>query len=288
MPTLRQVKKRIRSVISTRQITKAMEMVSAAKLRRAQMRIMEVRPYSEKLDHILHHLSEASSGELMHPFFEEREVKKQTLVLVTSDRGLCGSFNSNLIRKAQVWLTDKDPEKIELLLIGKKGHDFYKKRPWPIIGLYKDWLGNLDYARAREIVDFLSNRFLSGETDEIRLIYTQFISTVKYRLTEALYLPVERPKVEDSQKGRLEYIFEPSPEAIFADLMPRYALTKMITALADSFAAEHGTRMIAMGAATKNAGEMIDTLTLQYNKARQAAITKELLDIVGGVEALKG
>lgn len=263
-------------------------MVSAAKLRRAQMRIMEVRPYSEKLDHILQHLSEASSGELMHPFFEEREVKKRTLVLVTSDRGLCGSFNSNLIRKAQVWLSDKDPEKTELLLIGKKGHDFYKKRQWPIIGLYKDWLGNLDYARAREIVDFLSNRFLSGESDEIHIIYTQFISTVKYRLTEASYLPVERPAVEEGQKGRLEYIFEPSPEAIFADLMPRYALTKMITALADSFAAEHGTRMIAMGAATKNAGEMIDTLTLQYNKARQAAITKELLDIVGGVEALQG
>lgn len=287
MPTLRQVKKRIRSVISTRQITKAMEMVSAAKLRRAQMRVLEVRPYSEKLDHILHHLSMASGGELMHPFFEKREVKKQTLVVMTSDRGLCGSFNSNLIRRAQAWLSDKDPEKTELVLIGKKGNDFYKKRPWPIVGVYKDWSGNLDYAKAREIVDLLTNRFLCGETDEIRLIYTRFISTVRYQMTEASYLPVERPEIEESEKGRFEYIFEPSPEAIFSDLMPRYALTKLVTALADSLAAEHGTRMIAMSAATKNAGEMIDTLTLQYNKARQAAITKELLDIVGGAEALR-
>jgi len=288
MPTLRQVKKRIRSVISTRQITKAMEMVAAAKLRRAQMRIMEVRPYSEKLDQILRHLSAAASGELMHPFFEEREVKKRTLVLVTSDKGMCGSFNSNIIRRAQEWLSDKNPENVELLLIGKKGHDFYKRREWPIAGLYKDWLGNLDYEKAREIVDFLTGRFLSGETDEISMIYTRFVSTVKYEITRTTYLPVERPEIAESDESHMEYIFEPSPEAIFSDLMPRYALTKMVTALADSFASEHGTRMVAMGAATKNAGEMIDALTLQYNKARQAAITKELLDIVGGAEALKG
>lgn len=288
MPTLRQVKKRIRSVISTRQITKAMEMVAAAKLRRAQMKIMEVRPYSEKLDQILHHLSSASGTKLMHSFFEEREVKKRTLVLVASDRGLCGSFNTNIIRRAQEWLSDKDPENTELVLIGKKGNDFYKRRQWPIVGFYDDWAGNLDYGKARNIVDFLTGRFLAGDTDEIRMIYTQFISTVRYKLTETSYLPVKRPEIDDSDKGHLEYIFEPSPEAIFSDLMPRYTLTKMVTALADSFASEHGTRMIAMGSATKNAGEMIDALNLQYNKARQAAITKELLDIVGGAEAIKG
>lgn len=263
-------------------------MVAAAKLRRAQMRIMEVRPYSEKLDHILHHLSAASSGGLMHPFFDEREIKKRTLVLVTSDKGMCGSFNSNIIRRAQEWLADKSPENIELLLIGKKGHDFYKRREWPIIGLYKDWSGNLDYNKSKDIVDFLTRRFLEGNTDEISMIYTQFVSTVKYLITHASYLPVERPDIKAGDESRLDYIFEPSPEAIFADLMPRYALTKMVTALADSFASEHGTRMIAMGSATKNAGEMIDTLTLQYNKARQSAITKELLDIVGGAEALRG
>lgn len=288
MPTLRQVKKRISSVISTRQITKAMEMVAAAKLRRAQMTVMQVRPFSEKLDQILVSLSAAASGELIHPFFEKREVKKRTLVLISSDRGLCGSFNSNLISKTKAWLSDKQPENTELILVGKKGHDFYKRRPWNIVELFDDWGGNLDYAKARDIVDLLTNRFLSGQTDEISLIYTQFISTTKYRIMETLYLPVEQPVVEEGHAEHLEYIFEPSPEAIFTDLMPRYALTKMVTALADSFASEHGTRMIAMGAATKNAGEMIDTLTLQYNKARQAAITRELLDIVGGAEALKG
>jgi F-type H+-transporting ATPase subunit gamma len=265
-----------------------MEMVSAAKLRRAQMRIMEVRPYSEKLDQILDHLASAATGELIHPFFEKREVKKRTLVLVTSDRGLCGSFNSNLIRTAQSWLSDKDPANTELLLIGKKGNDYYKRREWTIAGLYDDWSGNLDYAKARDIVDFLTGRFLAGETDEITMIYTRFISTVRYKIETVTYLPVEQPQTGEDQAAHLEYIFEPTPEAIFTDLMPRYSLTKMVTALADSFASEHGTRMVAMGAATKNAGEMIDLLTLQYNKARQAAITKELLDIVGGAEALAG
>ncbi len=288
MPTLRQVKKRIRSVISTRQITKAMEMVAAAKLRKAQMKIMQVRPYSEKLDHILIHLSASAGGELMHPFFETREVKKRTLVLITADRGLCGSFNSNLISRARAWLADKDPVNTDLILVGKRGHDFFKRRNWTITARFADWGGNLDYGKARDIVDLLTKRFVDGETDEITMIYTQFLSTTRYRITEKMYLPVERPQIEGNQAVNQDYIFEPSPVAIFTDLMPRYAYTKMITALADSFASEHGTRMIAMGAATSNAGEMIDTLTLQYNKARQAAITKELLDIVGGAEALKG
>jgi F-type H+-transporting ATPase subunit gamma len=288
MPTLRDVKKRIRSVISTRQITKAMEMVAAAKLRKAQMKALQVRPYSEKMEHILVSLSAAASGELMHPFFEKRELKKQTLVLITSDRGMCGSFNANLIRKSQDWLEGKDKDKVELVLIGKKGSDFYKRRPWEIVAKFNDWSGNLNYNKAREIVDFLTARFLDGKTDEIAIIYTQFVSTVRYKMVSARYLPVERPVIDKSKGRYLEYIFEPSPEAIFSDLMPRYALTRMVTALADSFASEHGSRMIAMGAATDNAGEMIDTLTLQYNKARQAAITKELLEIVSGAEALKG
>jgi F-type H+-transporting ATPase subunit gamma len=288
MPSLRDVRKRIRSVISTRQITKAMEMVAAAKLRKAQMKVMQVRPYSEKMDHILESLSAAASGEMIHPFFEKREVKKQTLVLITSDRGLCGSFNANLIRKSWEWLEGKDKDKVELVLIGKKGSDFYKRRQFEIVGRFNDWSGNLDYPKAREVVDFLTNRFLSGQTDEIVLIYTQFISTVRYKVTTSRYLPVERPAIDEKKGGNIEYIFEPSPDKIFANLMPRYALTKMITALADSFASEHGTRMIAMGSATKNAGEMIDALTLQYNKARQASITKELLEIVSGAEALKG
>ena len=292
MPTLRQVKKRIRSVINTRQITKAMEMVAAAKLRKAQMRIMQVRPYSEKLSTILSHLSEAASGELAHPFFEKREVKKRTLVLMTSDRGFCGSFNSNLIRRANNWLSDKNEMDVELVLVGKKGLEFYKRRPWNIVESFIDWSGKHDYTKARNLVDLLTGHFLDGVTDEISVIYTQFLSTARYKIVEVPYLPVEsleeEQKEEEKQKSNFDYIFEPSPEAIFTDIMPKYALTKMITALADSFASEHGTRMMAMGSATKNAGEMIDALTLQYNKARQAAITKELLEIVSGAEALKG
>ncbi|MCX6825679.1 MAG: ATP synthase F1 subunit gamma [candidate division Zixibacteria bacterium] len=288
MPTLRDVRKRIRSIISTRQITKAMEMVAASKLRKAQLKVLQVRPYSEKLGHILESLSAASTSELIHPFFEKRPVKKQTLVLIASDRGLCGSFNTNLIRKSREWLEGKAKEQVELVLIGKKGFDFYKRRPWEVVGKFNDWSGNLNYEKARQVVDFLTNRFLNGQTDEIIILYTQFLSTVRYKVVEARYLPVERPVVDKRQRRYLEYIFEPSPEGIFSNLMPRYALTKMVTALADSFASEHGTRMIAMGAATGNAGEMIDMLTLQYKKSRQAAITKELLEIVSGAEALKG
>jgi len=290
MPTLREVKKRIRSVINTRQITKAMEMVAAAKLRRAQMRIGQVRPYSEKLDVILHHLSAASSGELSHPYFEEREVKNETLVLATSDRGFCGSFNANLNRKGMEWLSGKDPEKVELVCLGKKGFDFFKRRQYQVAKKYIDWVANLnddDMAKIRDVVSYLTGRFMSGETDRITVIYTQFISMARYKITEARYLPVERPEADENEMG-LDYIFEPSPEVIFSDIMPKYALTKMIRIMADSFAAEQGTRMVAMNAATKNAGEMIDRLTLQYNKARQAAITKELLEIVSGAEALKG
>ncbi len=292
MPTLREVQKRIQSVINTRQITKAMEMVAAAKLRKAQMRIMQVRPYSEKLSTILSHLSEAASGGLVHPFFEKRDVKKRTLVLVTSDRGFCGSFNSNLIRRANKWLEDKNQEDVELVLVGKKANDFFKSRDWNIVDTFMDWSGNLDYTKARNLVDMLTKRFLDGETDEINVIYTQFLSTARYKIVDAPYLPVDNLDEEhgedEQQKSNFDYIFEPSPEAIFTDIMPKYALTKMITALADSFASEHGTRMMAMGSATKNAGEMIDALTLQYNKARQAAITKELLEIVSGAEALNG
>ena len=199
MPTLRQVKKRIRSVINTRQITKAMEMVAAAKLRKAQMRIMQVRPYSEKLSTILSHLSEAASGELAHPFFEKREVKKRTLVLMTSDRGFCGSFNSNLIRRANNWLSDKNEMDVELVLVGKKGLEFYKRRPWNIVESFIDWSGNLDYTKARNLVDLLTGHFLDGVTDEISVIYTQFLSTARYKIVEVPYLPVE--SLEEEQKA---------------------------------------------------------------------------------------
>lgn len=287
MATLRAVKKRIKSVISTRRITKAMEMVAAAKLRRAQLRVEQAKPYAQKMDQMLSHLAAAAAGEITHPYFETRPVKKITLVVITSDRGLCGSFNSNVIRRADQWLGKHADVAVEILAIGKRANDYYKRRKWPILGYFGDWGGVLNYDRTREITHLLTDRFVTGQTDEIEMIYTRFLSTVKYQLVTERYLPVEPPAVK-GEKGNTEYIFEPNPEQIYAALMPGYATTKMVTALVESFASEHGSRMIAMGAATTNAGEMINTLTLDYNKARQAQITKELLEVVAGADALKG
>ena len=289
MPTLRDVKKRIKSVISTKRITNAMEMVAAAKLRRAQQRVEEARPYAAKMEEMLSNLATGSSGEIIHPYFEERPIKKRTLCVITSDRGFCGAFNSNIIRMTSKWLQENSDVETEILLVGKKGNDYFKRRSFPIAGLYMDWSGSLDYDKAKEIVKFLTNRFVNGETDEISILYTRFISMVKFQPSMERYLPIPRPEVNDEEtKTSTDYIFEPDAEKIYAALMPGYATTKMVTALAESFASEHGSRMIAMNAATTNAGDMIEGLTLDYNKARQAQITKELLEVVSGAEALKG
>ncbi len=287
MPSLRDIKRRIRSVKSTQQITKAMEMVAASKLRKAQDRAESARPYADKMELILANLSAGvgpADEKVLHPYFETRPVKKTTLVLVTSDRGLCGSFNSNLIRRAAQFLADYTPENVELICVGKRGADWYKKRQYPVVGRHIDFGGNMDFGRVREITAELTERFVSGETDAIHILYSKFITTARSKVTLLRYLPIEPVEVEGETTS--DYIFEPDPEAIFADLMPRYATTMTQTAMAESFAAEHAARMMAMGGATSSAGEMIDSLTLQFNKARQATITKDLLDIVGGAEAL--
>jgi F-type H+-transporting ATPase subunit gamma len=291
MPTLREVKKRIRSVVSTKRITKAMQMVAAAYLRRAQQRIEQARPYARKMDEMLSHLAAASRTEIVHPYFEEREPKKKrTLVVIASDRGLCGSFNANVYRRAMAWLNEhKEEAELEIVAIGKRPRDYFRRRPWPIVRFEGDWRGQLDYGRTRQLVAYLTNRFVSGETDEISLVFTRFHSLARYQSVTERYLPVPRPAAAEEGEGAVsDYIFEPSAEEIYAALMPSYATTKMVTALADSFASEHASRMIAMENATNNAGEMVDALTLDYNKARQAQITKEILDIVGGAEALRG
>jgi F-type H+-transporting ATPase subunit gamma len=288
MPSLRDIRRRIRSVRSTQQITKAMEMVSAAKLRKAQSRAESARPYATKMELILSNLSAAiaqSGAAVPHPYFEQRLVHKTTLVLVTSDRGLCGSFNANLIRRATLFLNDYTPVNAELVCVGKRGFDWFKSRPIPIAARHADFGGNMDFGRARRIAGELTHRFVTGQTDAIHLLYARFVTVSRHEITLARFLPIEA--VLEGGGQRSDYIFEPDPAAIFADLMPRYATARMQTAMAESFAAEHAARMIAMGGATKSAGEMIDALTLQFNKVRQASITKELLDIVGGAEALK-
>jgi F-type H+-transporting ATPase subunit gamma len=207
-------------------------------------------------------------------------------VVFTSDRGLSGSYNTNIIKTANRYLNEYPKGKVVLGLIGKKSVDFFKRRTFPIDFTITDLAGNVDLVRTRQLAIDITNKFASGEVDEVKLLYTRFVSTVSYRLTLERFLPIERPETSDS--GAIaDYIFEPDAAGIFGNLLPRYCVTKILQAMLESFASEHGSRMIAMGNATRNATEMIDSLTLQRNKARQASITKELLDIVGGAEAIK-
>jgi F-type H+-transporting ATPase subunit gamma len=285
LATLRDIKRRIKSVESTRQITKAMEMVAAAKLRKAQVQVESARPYGLKMQQMLESLAGAAAG-LHHPLFEERKVVSSLLVVVTADRGLCGSYNSNILRTAAQYLKESPRGSVKLGLIGKKSVDFYKKRPFPIAFKIPQTGGIADMQMVRNLANGVTRSYENKEIDEVKLLYTQFISTTRYRLTLEKFLPIEKPEALDEGLPS-QYIFEPSAEEIFSSLVPRYCLTKILTALLESFASEHGSRMIAMSNATRNAGDMIDHLTLVRNKVRQAAITKELLDIVGGVEALR-
>lgn len=286
MATLRDILRRINSVKSTRQITKAMKMVAAAQLRKAQLQAEQSRPYAEKMTAMLGHLSTAATDKLSHPFFEKREVKKQTLVLMTSDRGLCGAFNSNLIRMAENWLSERDKNKTELVCVGRKGYLYFRKRQWKIAEAYNEFNAEMNFPMVRDLIGYLTNRFVTGQSDEIHLLYAKFISTARTIPTIEKYLNIDRPENEEGEAVGA-YIFEPNPDAIFSELLPRYALVRLQSALADSFASEHATRMMAMTLATNNAGEMIDALTLQFNKARQASITTEILEVVSGAEALK-
>ncbi len=283
MQSIRDIRRRIRSVSSTQQITKAMEMVAAAKLRRAQGRLAQARPYAEKAEEILKNLAGAAA-DVSHPLLKVRPVKKTLLVAISSDRGLCGSYNANVIRRAEVFLKDYNFDNCELVLVGKKGFDFYKKRKWKVRKVFADFGGNLHFAKAKTLATELMKVYENNEMDQIFLLYTRFVSTSSYRINLVPFLPLVPDK-----KGEVsgDYIFEPSPAEIFEQVVPRFCLTRVVLALAESFASEHGSRMISMGAATKNAGEMIDHLTSVRNKARQTGITKEILEVVGGAEALQ-
>lgn len=284
MPSSRDIRRRIRSVQNTQQITRAMQMVAAAKLRRAQQRVEASRPYAAKMKELLEALAAASTG-FSHPLLEVRPARREALVLFTSDRGLCGSFNANLIRRAHQKMKQRPASESLLVPVGKKGADHFKSRPYPRGEVFQDWQGNLDFERVKEITRYLSELFLSGQVDRVDLLYTQFISTVSYRVTLEPFLPIAPP--EGLPTSGADYIFEPDAPTLYGRLVPAFALTRVQIALAESLASEHGARMFAMSNATTNAKEMIEALTLQYNKARQAAITKEMLEIVGGAEALK-
>src|SRR3972149_2317127 len=240
----------------------------------AQARLVSSRPYASKMQVILETLSSASTA-ITHPLFEKREVKHKCLVIINSDRGLCGSYNVNVFRKAEEFLSQETKDKIKLVLIGRKGFYHYRRRPYEIRMKYLDFGGKLELTNVKEITSSLVNLFLSREVDEIFLLYTKFLTVTSYRVALEKFLNIEQPE-DKEEKGYIEYIFEPSAEMLFDNLLPRYCLTRVQIALSEAFASEQGSRMIAMGAATRNAEEMIDQLTLLRNKARQAAITKEM------------
>ena len=282
--------KRIRSVKSTQQITKAMKMVAAAKLNRSQGKMLAARPYSRKLIKLVEHLAGASQG--ANPLFEVREVSHRLIVVVTSDKGLCGSYNMNLIKKAQqaYQASREDGVETQLLTIGKKASDFFAKREYPLWARHDDLGGEIEAMRAQKLGDALVGAFLDGTFDEVKIVYAEFVSTMTQRPIEAPVLPIAPEAVagdgEDSEVQDLDYIWEPSQAELFDVLLPLYLRNRIYMTLMEAFTSEHAARMTSMTAATDNAGELIESLTLQRNRERQAAITAELLDIVGGANAL--
>ena len=283
MASLKAIRKRISSVRSTQQITKAMKMVAAAKLRRAQEAVVRSRAYAAKLGEVVAGLAtEPSLRE--HRLVRTREPEQKVLLIViTADRGLCGGFNTNLIRRTETFLKT-DGRETALGIVGRKGYDFYKRREVTIAAHFA--LGGAGtIALAREVVTRAVHVFTEGEVDAVYILYTKFRSAISQVPTIERLLPIEPPSSD--APGR-EYLFEPGREAVIEDLLPRYVEVKVFQAMLESIASEHGARMTAMESATKNASEMIDRLTLEMNRARQATITKELMEIVGGAEALKG
>jgi len=290
MPTLRDIQRRIRSVQSTQKITRAMKLVAAAKLRRAQERVLAARPYAGKMAELLGNLvtgADDSDG-AAHPLLEQREGPRRQIVIITADKGLAGAFNSNVIRRALELVRQSSTADVTLVVVGRKARDFYRRRPWTI---KRDMIGfwdRLAFSHATELADYFMQQYLAGEVDEVHLVYNEFRSVVVQRPVREQLLPVPRTETAGAgEAGTVSYIYEPNPKAILDDLLPRHVRTQVFRALMESLAGEYGARMTAMEAASKNAKEMIDVLTIQYNKARQEKITKELLDIVGGAEALK-
>lgn len=284
MASLRDIRKRIRSVKNTRQITKAMKMVAAAKLRRAQERMMAARPYSAALREVLASVS-TRVDVTKHPLLAEREQEKNVLLLVVAaDRGLAGAFNTNVLRAAQNAIAEKGWEHVELVPIGRKAFDFYKRRPLTIRRQPLHVYQALSLETAREIAKEASADFLSGEFDAVYVVYNEFKSIIAQRVTLERLLPLERTWVSDAEPA-IDYIYQPSPEQILSDLLPKHIEFQLYRVLLESAAAEQGARMTAMESATKNASEMISHLTLTYNRIRQAAITKEIIEIVSGAAA---
>ena len=286
MATLRDIQRRIRSVQSTQKITKAMKLVAASKFRRAQERILAARPYATKMRELLGGLAGHTEDEA-HPLLARRETGRKRLVIVTADKGLCGAFNSNILRESLRFLRGPGETSVTLVVVGKKARDFYRRRRFTVKSEMLGIFDRLAYSHAQELAGGLMQDYLAEEVDEVYLMYNEFRSVAVQRPVRQQLLPIEAQGDGDDGGSHEEYLYEPGPEAILASLLPRHVTIQVYRALMESAAGEFGARMTAMEAASKNAREMINLLTIQYNKARQERITKELLDIVGGAEALR-
>ena len=287
MATLRDIKNRIKGVQNTQQITKAMKMVAAAKLRRAQDKVIHARPYARKISKLFTHL--VTDEDFNNPFLEERENKNIALVIVTADRGLCGAFNTNIIKEAAGFIENMQGEAaIQLFCIGKKGFDYFSKRDFDVLDKRIGLFSTLEYSSALSITDELIKLYLDSTFDKIIVIYNEFKSIIQQKIITEQFLPIPvKKESEEEKKNEPYYIFEPDQKSIFEYLLPKHLKAQMWRILLESNAAEFGARMTAMDNATTNAKELIRTLQLKYNKERQAAITKEILEIVSGANALK-
>ena len=288
MPNLKEIKRRIQSVKNTQQITKAMKLVAASKLRKAQLAILEARPYAIKMMDVLNHLAARCNGDL-HPLLDVREGNRHLLLIITSDKGLCGGFNGSVIRKTAKYLKENPENENSLIIAGKKGNDIFRNRPVTITDDIIGWSKDFDYLKAQSIGENLAKMFSEKKIDKVFMVYNEFKSVMQQEVVVEQLLPVLPEKLAHKEDTFVvDYIYEPDEEAILDQLLKRYMTVEVYRAFLESTASEHGARMTAMDSANRNAGDMIGGLTLTYNKARQAYITKELIEIVNGAEALKG
>ncbi|MEI8201876.1 MAG: ATP synthase F1 subunit gamma [Bacteroidota bacterium] len=293
MPNLKEVRTRITSVTSTKQITSAMKMVSASKFRKAQTAIVKLRPYANKLKEIMQNVSSGENDAVESPYSQTRTPEKILLVVVSSNKGLCGAFNANVIKRTIILINEEYSTQyknggIQLLTVGKKGSEYFNKRNFPSVGQFDSIYENLNFENVSKIAEMVMAKFANKEFDRVEIIYNQYKNAATQVLTNEQFLPLSSIESNTVVKQNVDYIYEPSKQVILQELIPKSLKIQFFKVLLDSFASEHGARMTAMHKATDNAEDLLRELKLTYNKARQASITKEILEIVSGAEALKG
>ncbi len=289
MAKLKDIQRKIAAVKKTMQITRAMNMVAAAKLRKVQAQAENFVPYSKKFTEVLGNIAARIEPDI-HPLLIKREeIKRCQLLLFTADRGLCGNFNTNLINRAEKWIKEQEDKGIrcDLIIIGKKGRDYFEKRDYNIIERYINIYGKVDMRFINQLTERFTESFMTEEVDEVYMMYSRFVSMLRQEPVIVKIIPVEPPKTEAEASVGGEYLCEPSPEELLVQLLPKHINVQIMNAFFQNETSEHAARMTAMDNATKNCSELINDLTLLYNKVRQAAITAELMDIVGGAEALR-